>query len=379
MSAEVLRSRCAGGAAGRRRWPRERPGAHPGSRRRRDDVPGGGSATDLALLLVDHHGASLIVTAGHTRQHRGVLRPLAAARATPSTFLTRLKVGEKLVDAKAVATLYRSRMSGGAIALLVLAMLIAVIVALWVSRADATVLHWVTDYWNRFLLWVQTWSARPDAPTDWSIRVISLRSHAISLAAVFLALAVGVVLGSGLLSNTLLSGLRDDKHELQNQINELTDDKNLLNEQLSAAGEFDGQMTPRIVHDALAGKAVVIFRTPDAVNDDVEAVSKTIAAAGGAVSGTITLTERVRRCQRRGKIVVGGQFAGPAGRPAVEHQGGGPRFAGRRSARASRCCGAGTRPFRPSMTPSARRSWPRCATPDSSRWAINTSVWPTVR
>jgi len=54
--------------------------------------------------------------------------------------------------------------------------------------------------------------------------MISLRSHAISLAAVFLALAIGVALGSGLLSNTLLSGLRDDKHELQNQINTLTDD-----------------------------------------------------------------------------------------------------------------------------------------------------------
>jgi hypothetical protein len=59
--------------------------------------------------------------------------------------------------------------------------------------------------------------------------VISLRSHAISLAAVFLALAVGVLLGSGLLSNTLLSGLRDDKAELQNQINGLTDEKNALN------------------------------------------------------------------------------------------------------------------------------------------------------
>ncbi|ODR15842.1 hypothetical protein BHQ19_32900 [Mycolicibacterium porcinum] len=66
-----------------------------------------------------------------------------------------MKVGEKLVDAKAVATLYRSRVSGGAIALLVLAMLIAVVVALWVSRADGAVLDWVVDYWNRFTLWVQ--------------------------------------------------------------------------------------------------------------------------------------------------------------------------------------------------------------------------------
>jgi len=121
--------------------------------------------------------------------------------------------------------------------------------------------------------------------------VITLRSHVISLAAVFLALAVGVMLGSGLLSNTLLSGLRDDKHELANQINTLTDQKNQLNEKLNAAGVFDGQMAPRIVRDALGGKAVVVFRTPDAVNDDVDAVSKTVTAAGGSVSGVVTLTD----------------------------------------------------------------------------------------
>ena len=36
-------------------------------------------------------------------------------------------------------------------------MLIAVIVALWVSRADGAVIDWVVDYWNRFSLWVQGW------------------------------------------------------------------------------------------------------------------------------------------------------------------------------------------------------------------------------
>lgn len=121
--------------------------------------------------------------------------------------------------------------------------------------------------------------------------MISLRTHAISLAAVFLALAIGVMLGSGLLSNTLLSGLRDDKHELQNQINGLTDQKNALNERLSAAGEFDAQMSPRILRDALRGKSVVVFRTPDAADDDVNSVSRYIAAAGGAVTGTIALTQ----------------------------------------------------------------------------------------
>jgi len=74
---------------------------------------------------------------------------------------------------------------------------------------------------------------------------------------------------------SLLSGLRDDKHDLQNQINGLTDEKNALNEKLSAAGEFDAQMSSRILRDALTGKSVVVFRTPDAADDDVDAPRRT--------------------------------------------------------------------------------------------------------
>lgn len=120
--------------------------------------------------------------------------------------------------------------------------------------------------------------------------MISLRQHAISLAAVFLALAVGVVLGSGLLSDTLLSGLREEKRDLHSQINALNDQKNVLNGKLSAANDFDSQLADRIVHGALADKSVMVFRTPDARDDDVAAVSKIIGLAGGTVTGTVLLT-----------------------------------------------------------------------------------------
>ena len=118
--------------------------------------PAAGSAADLALLLVDHHGASLIVTVGHSASIEEFF-DRSRAQSNPSTFLTRLKVGEKLVDAKAVATLYRSHISGGAIALLVLAVLFAVVAALWVSHADTVVIDWLSTYWNRISLWVQSW------------------------------------------------------------------------------------------------------------------------------------------------------------------------------------------------------------------------------
>jgi Copper transport outer membrane protein, MctB len=121
--------------------------------------------------------------------------------------------------------------------------------------------------------------------------MISLRQHALSLAAVFLALAVGVVLGSGFLSDTLLSSLRDEKRDLYTQISGLNDQKNAMNEKLVAANNFDNQLAGRIVHDALGGKSVVMFRTPDARDDDVAAIAKFIGQAGGTVAGTVSLTQ----------------------------------------------------------------------------------------
>ncbi|OBI89960.1 copper transporter [Mycobacterium asiaticum] len=120
--------------------------------------------------------------------------------------------------------------------------------------------------------------------------MISLRQHAISLAAVFLALAIGVVLGSGFFSDTVLSSLRNEKRDLAAQVSTLNDQRNALNEKLGAANSFDAQVLGRIVHDALAGKTVVLFRTPDAKDDDVAAVSKIVGQAGGSVTGTVTLT-----------------------------------------------------------------------------------------
>ena len=118
--------------------------------------PAAGSAADLALLLVDHHGASLIVTAGQSASIEEFF-DRSRQQSNPSTFLTRLKVGEKLVDAKAVATLYRNHISGGAIAMLVLAVLFAIVAALWVSRTDAIVIDFVANYWHRFTMWIQHW------------------------------------------------------------------------------------------------------------------------------------------------------------------------------------------------------------------------------
>ena len=140
--------------------PADTDGHAPGLERIQDlgigatTFPAAGSAADLALLLTDFHGADLIVTAGYG----GSLDDFfdrSRRESTPSTFLTRLKVGPKLVDAKAVATLYRSRVSGAAIACVVLAALVAVIAAVMLSNAGPEITDWIVAQWNSLVEWAR--------------------------------------------------------------------------------------------------------------------------------------------------------------------------------------------------------------------------------
>lgn len=119
---------------------------------------------------------------------------------------------------------------------------------------------------------------------------MTLRHYVLALAAVFLALAGGVVLGARVLSDPMLTGLRGDKGDLQHQVAELRAGNDALGRRLAGSDEFDSQMSVRIVHDTLAGKSVVLIRTPDADDDDLSAMGDLIGRAGGSVTGIVSLT-----------------------------------------------------------------------------------------
>ncbi|OZF31133.1 channel-forming protein [Rhodococcus sp. 14-2483-1-1] len=121
--------------------------------------------------------------------------------------------------------------------------------------------------------------------------MISLRQHAISLAAVFVALAIGIVLGSGLLSSGLVSGLRDDKTGLENQVDDLQSTNNQLGEQLNSADGFDAAVSGRVLRDTLVDRSVVVITTPDADPGDVDGVTRSIGASGATVTGRVSLTD----------------------------------------------------------------------------------------
>lgn len=115
--------------------------------------PAAGTSEDIAMLLADDKGASLIVAVG---THATLYEFLDKSRGgMASTFLTRLRLGGKLIDAKGVNRLYRSRVSSGALLLLVLAALIAIGATLAVSTAGQTYLDILVGRLDRILKWVQ--------------------------------------------------------------------------------------------------------------------------------------------------------------------------------------------------------------------------------
>ncbi|MGH3876768.1 MAG: putative cytokinetic ring protein SteA [Actinophytocola sp.] len=116
--------------------------------------PASGNAEDLALLLADTHGASLVVTVGFQATLSEFL-DRGRSGSNPSTFLTRLKLGSKIVDGKAVATLHRSRVSLGAVVVLVLAALVAMAVAVAVSGVGGAYADWAVDTWHSFTTWIE--------------------------------------------------------------------------------------------------------------------------------------------------------------------------------------------------------------------------------
>jgi uncharacterized membrane-anchored protein len=111
--------------------------------------PAAATSEDIAMLLADEKDASLIVAVG---THWTMVEFLDKGRAgMASTFLTRLRVGGKLVDAKGVSRLYRHSMSSSSLLLLVLSAIAAMTAAVAVTTVGKAYLGVVAEWWDNFM------------------------------------------------------------------------------------------------------------------------------------------------------------------------------------------------------------------------------------
>ena len=140
--------------------PAHSDGHAPGLERLQDlgigavTFPAAGTADDLALLLADSADAALIVTVGMQVTLTDLLDRGRGATAA-STFLVRMRVADKVVEAPAVARLYKARISWWSVLFLVLAAFAAIVVALLVSDVSGTYLDLARQWWADVVSWVK--------------------------------------------------------------------------------------------------------------------------------------------------------------------------------------------------------------------------------
>lgn len=121
--------------------------------------------------------------------------------------------------------------------------------------------------------------------------MIDFRYHLVSIVSIFMALAVGIVLGAGPLKGTI-------GESLTQEVTQLREDRASLRTELETArktgvtrDEFTAAARARLVGGTLPDAKVALVVMPDADADDVKAVTETLTAAGAAVVSRTTVDD----------------------------------------------------------------------------------------
>ncbi len=120
--------------------------------------------------------------------------------------------------------------------------------------------------------------------------MIDFRYHLVSLIAVFLAIALGVIIGTTALNDPISADIETRVQTLEQDKRSLEDRIQALDGQLDTADGFEQAVAPALVAGALAGRSVLLLATGEDVPDEVvEEVGGLVTDAGGTVGGIVRL------------------------------------------------------------------------------------------
>ena len=122
--------------------------------------------------------------------------------------------------------------------------------------------------------------------------MIDFRYHLVSLVSVFLALAVGIVLGSSVLNGPLTRTLQHAEANLRSTADNLRAQNNQQASRLSGDANFVTANAPRLLGGLLPGERVVLVTAPGADGAVVTGVSTAIQQAGATVAGQVGLNQQ---------------------------------------------------------------------------------------
>jgi Copper transport outer membrane protein, MctB len=120
--------------------------------------------------------------------------------------------------------------------------------------------------------------------------VIDFRYHLVSIVAVFLALAIGIVLGSTELQGPAYNFLSSTTGKLQTELGQVSNERNAAQTQASAGEAYAQAVQPVVLRGLLTGQRLLIIAEPGAPASVVTGISDAATAdAGATVTGQIAL------------------------------------------------------------------------------------------
>jgi Copper transport outer membrane protein, MctB len=123
--------------------------------------------------------------------------------------------------------------------------------------------------------------------------VIDFRYHLVSIVAVFLALAIGIVLGSTELQGPTYNFLNRTTATLQNELDQASSQRDAAQAEAAAGEAYAQAVQPVVLHNLLAGQRLLIITEPGAPASVVTAITGAATAdAGATVTGQIALQQK---------------------------------------------------------------------------------------
>ena len=121
--------------------------------------------------------------------------------------------------------------------------------------------------------------------------MIDFRYYLVSIVSIFLALAVGIVLGAGPLKGDIGTRLTEQMTALRAEKTQLRTDLDVARRGASARDAFATAVGPAVVKGRLTGKTVAIVVAPGADADLVKNATASLVAAGAKIGSVVTLTD----------------------------------------------------------------------------------------
>lgn len=122
--------------------------------------------------------------------------------------------------------------------------------------------------------------------------MINFRYHVVSLTAVFLALAIGLVVGTAALNGPVADSLKDRVNALGKDNRQLREQVSSLQEEANREEDFATESAPYMLGGKLTGRRIVLLTMPSG-KDQVDGVKKMLQMAGATITGRVDVQDKL--------------------------------------------------------------------------------------